>query len=113
MIRSFMMLLVLVVVFLAGMLFGVEKGQHLTNNHFEEQTKDSKEDQTDAETEVKKETNESEEKKDSQGNHENQYSDISNNEYFTHKTASFLEKGVKGFYNIIVEVMYQFSNIFF
>jgi len=31
----------------------------------------------------------------------------------TQKVASFLEKGVKGFYEIVVEVLYQISSLFF
>lgn len=30
----------------------------------------------------------------------------------TQKTASFLEKGVNGFYNIVINVMYQISSLF-
>lgn len=31
----------------------------------------------------------------------------------TQKTAVFLEMGIKGFYNIVVEGLYQFSKLFF
>ncbi|SFA70078.1 hypothetical protein SAMN04488072_101100 [Lentibacillus halodurans] len=34
-------------------------------------------------------------------------------EHFTHKAASFLESGVKGFYELIVSVTYQLIQVFF
>lgn len=34
-------------------------------------------------------------------------------EHFTEKTASFLETAVKGFYEVVVEILYQISALFF
>jgi cell division septation protein DedD len=36
-----------------------------------------------------------------------------NEKHFTVKTASFLETAVKGFYEIVVEMLYQISSLFF
>lgn len=36
-----------------------------------------------------------------------------NQEHFSQKTASFLEEVVQGFYDLVVEVLYQLSQVFF
>lgn len=39
--------------------------------------------------------------------------EIAEQQNFTQQTASFLEAGVKGIYDVIVHILYQFAQLFF
>lgn len=42
-----------------------------------------------------------------------QTAQINEPSHFTEKTASFLETAVKGFYEVVVEILYQISSLFY
>jgi hypothetical protein len=102
MIRSFIVLLLLAVFFLSGMLYGIDQGNIAAPAPvMEDQQKE----------------NESEEivffnyEKPEAANSEMLESVEENN--FTQQTASFLEAGVKGVYDVIVHILYQIAQLFF
>lgn len=102
MIRSFIVLLLLAVFFLSGMLYGVDRGNSETPS-------------------VEKENNVVETVEDEPGlyDHDSNTAELTaelsktEQQNFTQQTASFLEAGVKGLYDVIVHILYQFAQLFF
>lgn len=100
MLRLFVHLLMFIVVFLSGMLFGMDR-EHAQVDRFETSHSENKEEQTKIAS-----------------NQDDiiivdQSADMETPVHFTQKTASFLETGVKGFYEVVVEILYQISTFFF
>lgn|SRR5690625_1389853 len=102
MMRSFIVLLLLIVVFLVGMLIGIERegGMHANNNLLESSEIEQ----------VDKSTNW--EAYEEQFILEEEMLEVEASEHTTQKVAAFLEAGVKGFYEIIVEVLFEISSFF-
>ncbi|GAB3795288.1 hypothetical protein [Virgibacillus kimchii] len=102
MIRSFIVLLLFAVFFLSGMLYGVERGiQETPPAVTEESSSESVQDKI-AFYEQRDSSVETE--------------DIlatTEGKSLTQQTASFLEAGVKGVYDVIVHLLYQFAQLFF
>ncbi|MEC5422200.1 hypothetical protein QGM71_01665 [Virgibacillus sp. C22-A2] len=100
MVRSFVVLLLLAVFFLTGVLYGMDRGEISLHD---EATKEVElvESQELASTQMVLVEQELD-------NH-----NMEEAEHFTQKTASFLEAGVKGFYEVIVQILYQVSQLFF
>lgn len=103
MMRSFIVLLLLIVVFLAGVLIGMERnegGMYVNNNSSEinevEQTDKVIHWEEDEELLML----------------EKQMLEMESPEQTTQKVATFLEAGVKGFYEVIVEALFQISSLF-
>lgn len=105
MLRSIVVLLLLAVFFLTGMLYGLHKDEAIILEEPKaEQLDESKEDLPVSGNEKGKEDS----------------PDISSTSLqmeeptnLTQKTASIMEAGVKGFYEAIVQIMYQISQVFF
>lgn len=105
MVRSFVVLLLFIIIFVAGILVGVDRKsaenqleQRMSNNSFYME-KEMEAMQSTKEIEPYQEaitTNYPEE----------------STRHFTQKAALFLETGVIGFYTIIIEIMYQIASIF-
>ena len=95
MLRSFAFLLLLLVIFLTGMLIGIDR-EKTTHGEGVQTIVESYEFDTASAN---------------KGTDDEQVT-LDNPEHFTQKTASFLEAGVKGFYEIVVEVLYQISLLF-
>jgi len=113
MIRSFVSLLLLVIVFLVGMLIGVDREQDtLPADNIQEEQEFNKEMvqlENDADITTEDEDHlfiEDEEM-------EEQTASVDQSEHSTLKIASFLESIVTGFYNIVVDILYQVSSLFF
>lgn len=105
-VRIVIMLLTFAIVFLIGMLFGV-------NNHEEAQeSSHATEELTDQDPSIHKLKFSKEEANDHEKKDENNHVEPKSKQ-FTHKTAAFLEKGVIKFYDFVVETMYKFSKVFF
>ncbi|HLR41027.1 MAG TPA: hypothetical protein VK091_05080 [Virgibacillus sp.] len=106
MLRSFIVFLMLIVVFLGGMLVGIDRGQ-IAVNHDDKQ-----------EVEISAEQNENMQKKDSERiveveKNDEYLTDSDEPMHLTQKTASLLEAGVKGFYEVVVQMLYQISQLFY
>lgn len=111
MIRSFIYLLLLIVVFLSGMILGMERDGLIVSDERENEHEDM----------ISLPAQLSASNNDDQPIHvvdpdddksSKNVLDINTKPHFTQKIASFLETGVKGFYEIIVEVLYQMSRLF-
>lgn len=99
--RSFIVILLLAVFFLTGMLYGMD------NNDIA----------------IKEESGQSEELDQTVGLEEEQVETVETSSidvmeraepvHFVQKAASFLEAGVKGFYEVVVQILYQVSQLFF
>lgn len=101
--RSFIVLLLLVVVFLAGLLIGIDREQSTYANILPN------------ETNIIESTEQViywEEQEEEEFILENQPLNIEGPEQATQKIATFLEAGVKGFYEAVVEVLFQISSLF-
>jgi hypothetical protein len=103
MIRSFIVLLLLAVFFLSGMLYGIDQGNTAEPSEVME------------DHQLKSEPGEK-----NFYDHENNAGEVSREMFetaeqnnFTQQTASFLEAGVKGIYDVIVHILYQFAQLFF
>lgn len=96
MIRAFIAILLFAVFFLAGMVFGFDK-----NMDFEETRHDLIEQKDDTDTQ------------DLQDIKPEKASIIQDEEHFVQKTAFFLENIVRSFYELIVQIMYGFVEMFF
>lgn len=101
--RFFVFLLLFAVVFLSGMVMGIDRENAQMEiekiiNLFESKETPQVEEEMILEEEIVS---------------TEQSIDMDGPVHLTQKTASFLEAGVKGFYEIIVEVLYQISTIFF
>lgn len=108
MIRSFIVLLLLVVVFLTGMLIGIDREQSAVTSDVQTGIEISETATHHVEQEIIEEKQTS---PDEQLNNE-QALNMDVPEQATQKMAFFLEAGVKGFYDVIVEVLYQISSLF-
>lgn len=115
MFRNFVLLLLLVIVFLSGIIVGSDKDRAEVSNDDErvEQVEHVSDVLFSSDLENKDvlfiENNVIE-------NEQLNSTDMIYNDgqiHTTQKVASFLEKGVKGFYEIVVEVLYQISSLFF
>lgn len=111
MVRSFVILLLLIVVFLGGMLLGIdrEKSAGLNEidlpNHTESPIADHQE-----KSAVEKDDNL--EKEVILVDNSNNGQVVASPEHATQKIASFLETGVKGFYEVVVEILYHVTSLF-
>lgn len=103
MVRSFVVLLLLIVVFLTGMLIGIDREQNTYIKNVPAEFNVSESTEHIAHWDVEDEE---------QFIVEEQTLNTKQPEQATQKVASFLEAGVKGFYEIIVEVLYQVSSLF-
>ncbi|MBY7143333.1 hypothetical protein KFZ56_09730 [Virgibacillus sp. NKC19-3] len=93
--RSFIVILLLAVFFLTGMLYGMDNKNTAVNDES---------DQTVVIEEEEVETVEP------------SSTDVMDRQepvHFIQKAASFLEVGVKGFYEVVVQLLYQISQLFF
>lgn len=106
MVRTFIVFLMLLVVFLAGILLGVERGQFASSSDPEKEAV-LQEDNMDEQTVEDRQIEEKEIEE------ENYLTDPDGKTHLMQKTASFLETGVSGFYDVIVQMLYQFSSLFF
>lgn len=102
MMRSFIVLLLLIVVFLTGMLIGIEREGGIHAN------------QISPEVNVAEQTGQLThwEAYDEVSTIEKQLLDMEGPEQTTQKVAAFLEAGVKGFYEVVVEILFQISSFF-
>lgn len=100
--RTLVIFLSLVLFFLTGLIIGVdrsnqENGDHAHVDEAAEQTAEIEENQVIIEQHEEGEG----------------VNELEKPEHFTQKTASFLESGVKGFYELVVGVTYQLVQVFF
>lgn len=102
MMRSFIILLLLIVVFLAGMLIGIEREESIRSNHISPELNEVEQIDQIVHWEAYEE----------QSIIEEQMLNIEGPEHTTQKLATFLESGVKGFYEIIVDVLFELSSLF-
>lgn len=100
--RSFIVLLLLVVVFLTGMLIGLERKEGMRSNNITSEIHVVE--QVDQLTQS--------ELHEDQSMIEKQPFEVGEQEQTTQKVAAFLEAGVKGVYEVIVEVLFQVSSLF-
>ncbi|GGA68788.1 hypothetical protein [Ornithinibacillus halotolerans] len=102
-------ILLLVIVFLVGTIIGAEhKGESILPTFKEENT-------TEKVTEEVTHTANTTEQKQEVVNEQMiaQELSMSNQDHLSQKTASFFEVIVQGFYDILVEILYQISQLFF
>lgn len=108
--RFFMIILLLTVFFLSGMLFGInqESSDSLTQSQKVESALDDR-------IHVNDENNKKETKDEKYFKNEKKPEDASQPTALTitQKAASLLEIGIKGFYEIIVGILYQIALLFF
>ncbi|MEW9675820.1 hypothetical protein ABRT01_06505 [Lentibacillus sp. L22] len=103
MVRAVITLLLLAVFFLSGMLYGIDHGQEAKTVQQEEQVQEqdsSKADVNKQEVETIEVNNEPEPEMDTSA-------------HLTQKTASFLGDIIKGIYEMVVMIFYQFAQVFF
>lgn len=106
--KSIVILLLLLLFFVSGMMFGVDR-DHSQNTSPEVQTIDVNESeiqQEQAETVVKTSAG-----KDNIGSENGEYKQAPT--HFTQKMASFIEGIVKGFYEVIIQLLYQVVQLFY
>lgn len=108
MIRAFVVLLLLAVFFLSGTLYGMDRGDVAANDEAVSSVETSGQQEKSSEAAIK--TNDAD-----KINNMEQISLAEANKpvHFTEKIASFLEGAVKGFYEVVVEILYQISALFF
>ncbi|MFD1850225.1 hypothetical protein [Oceanobacillus bengalensis] len=106
MVRSIIVLLLFVVFFLSGTLYGMSQDNRTETaaDHKSEETIFVPEKTTDIEREEETIVSKS---------IDEDVMDTDHNEHLTQKTASFLETSVQGFYEVVVQILYQISNLFF
>lgn len=106
MVRSFIVLLLLAVFFLAGTLYGMDResvdAMDEKIGSIEVPSNNPESNNYNNERIVNKEK--------AEGINEMEMKEPN---HFTEKAASFLEAGVKGFYEVIVQILYQVSQLFF
>ncbi len=103
--RVFILFLMLVVVFLAGMLLGMDRGHVAPVREMETQIYDET-----AENEPETENAQTENDQPP----EDLYIDETDGPaHLTQKAASILGSAVSGFYNLIVHMLYQVSSLFY
>ncbi|MFA1820466.1 hypothetical protein ACDX78_09830 [Virgibacillus oceani] len=103
MIRSFIVLLLLAVFFLSGMLYGMDQGNSAAPNSVMENHLEENESEESSFFNDEKQANTA----------SDEMVEVAEQNNFTQQTASFLEAGVKGVYDVIVHILYQFAQIFF
>ncbi|RDW19246.1 hypothetical protein CWR48_09385 [Oceanobacillus arenosus] len=103
MVRTFIVILLLAVFFLAGTLYGTDRNLITMNNETTENIEQTtiKQEPIVTESEVVSEV--------VTGN----IMEMGKQDHLIPKVASFLEGAVTGFYEIVVEVLYQIAQIFF
>ncbi|WP_284140453.1 MULTISPECIES: hypothetical protein [unclassified Virgibacillus] len=103
--RSFVVLLLLVICFLGGMLVGMDKINEVGNAQLNEGvTKDAQDEMVEP----------TKEESDIVTQQVNTVSvDDRLPTHFTQKTAAFLEKSVNHFYEAVVNILYQITQLFF
>lgn len=111
MLRFLISLLLLVVVFLSGMIIGIDRGKDQESNIVQQEVEI-------VPNHIDGETNEHVLSTDSSDTQNEQIinNDILNNDkevFMTQKVAAFLETGIKGFYELIVNILYQISSLFY
>ncbi|HLS07631.1 hypothetical protein [Lentibacillus sp.] len=100
--RSLIILLSLVVFFLTGLIIGIDRGHQGDDYAPVDEAAEQEEQQILAEKNASdRETL------------DNEMTTPDTQEHFTHKTASFLEASVKGFYELVVGIAYQLVQVFF
>lgn len=108
MIRLLILMMVLIIVFLTGMLMGMDREQSSYSMPLEEEQEEMVPLFNQTESYVS----------DDQKLYEDEVSETSNEQlersssHFIENLALFLEKIVKGFYEIIVELLYQITRLF-
>ena len=100
--RSFIALLLLIVVFLTGMLVGMDKNEGMHANHLSSEEHITKQQENLIEWEVYEE----------QPIIEEQKLTFDPSKHTTQKIATLLETGVKGFYEVVVDILYQITSLF-
>jgi len=112
MLRFFTAILMLTIFFLVGMVFGMsqETGDRSTSKDHSEAVQDYQLTNQE-ENEINSSDIESEPKQDDVGELDSQNATMSLT--LTQKTASFLEKGIKGFSEVIVGILHQIALLFF
>lgn len=101
MIRSMFMLLLFIIIFLVGMVVGIDRSQMSMVNNLDE-TIATDDEMTEEAIEIEEIVIE-----------QNDIMEERSSVHFTHKIASILEASIKGFYNIVVEIMYQIASLFY
>ncbi|GAB3050716.1 hypothetical protein [Virgibacillus ainsalahensis] len=102
MIRSFIVILLLAVFFLTGMVYGIERDDLAGK------------DETIEEIEEKEQMVEETEQIETVDQAVSQEAlEMEGKVHFTQKAASLLETVVKGFYEMVVQMLYQISQLFF
>src|SRR5690625_139778 len=104
MVRSFVYLLLLIVVFLTGMLLGIDRDRDMVSSPEASESMPAAS-ASDFGTDDDSSFDES--------NQVEVANQIEPKAHFTQKAASFLEGGVKGFYEVVVKIFYQTSRFFF
>src|SRR5690625_2908491 len=114
MVRSFVSLLLLVIVFLVGMVIGADREQDVipVNNKQQEESEFTEE-KVQLENDADITTEDGEPLFIEDQEMEEQTASVDQSGHSTLKIASFLESIVTGFYNIIVDILYQISSLFF
>lgn len=108
MVRSFIVILLLAVFFLSGTLYGMDHSKGVEDEDVLPSMEASDNQRESAET--MSETVELEEQEKIE---QTRLAQASGPQHFTEKMANFLETAVKGFYEVVVEILYQISALFF
>lgn len=103
MVRSLILLLLLVGVFLSGILIGIDREESIYANHISPEANVVMPIEHIEYWEVHEEE---------QFLIEEQGLNTEDPEQATQKVAAFLEAGVKGFYEVIVEILFQIASLF-
>jgi len=105
--RLMVYFLLLVIIFLAGMLIGIDQERNAPKD------KDDRLQIASVQSEKISSANEKKNKEELSDAQQSDYvEDMEENLHFTQKVASFLEKGVKIFYELIVNLLYEISRLF-
>lgn len=107
MIRSVIFLLLFALFFLTGMLYGMDRENYAMPNSSVNQ------EETVPDTAPEKEPIAIEEAVNETVTDQNLHSPESESKHFTEKAASFLGTAVKAFYDVVVQILYQISQLFF
>gem|GEM_PF-1711701 len=113
MVRSFVSLLLLVIVFLVGMVIGADREQDVIPVNNKQEESEFTEEMVQLENDADITTEDGEPLFIEDREMEEQTASVDQSGHSTLKIASFLESIVTGFYNIIVDILYQISSLFF
>lgn len=105
MLRFFVVLLLLIICFLGGALYGMD--------HYGLSAEESETGEESLTESARKKTIETKELEEALQEDRTMIVDVDVSEHYTQKTASALEAGVKGFFEVIVKILYQISQLFF